>query len=132
MKTDIMVSNHALCVLFYRANKYSESTSTRKQKKAGEYGYMAGQMMQEHAIDDPKYSQYMTAAQQGEQHGMNTEMLNDFRSGARTQQRKERREQNGRYDSRPEGGNAAQGKKAEDGSMFHFFDSDTSSSSGEE
>lgn len=90
---------------------------------------MAGKMMEQNGIDDERYSGYKQAASMGGQHGMKPEMVDDFRSGGRTQQRRDRREKKGRYNSRPANHNDGKGKKSEESSRFNFFDSDTSSSS---
>lgn len=65
----------------------------------------------------------------GGQHGCNPAMLGQFRNGQMTQNRRQRRTNNGRYNSRPHSHNAGQGRRQKQGSMFDFFDSDTSSSS---
>lgn len=117
--------------LMSKAQKYSGSSSRRKKQKAGRYGYMAGQMMQQHGINDPRYGSYHQAASMGSQYGLQPTMVDDFRSGKTSQNRRNRRQQKGRYNSRPHTHNEGCGKKQESGSMFDFFDSDTSSSSSD-
>ncbi len=92
---------------------------------------MAGELMQKHGINDPKYSSYTQAYEKKDEYGMDSNMLNDFVSGKRKEDRLNRRKEHGRYESRPQSHNEGQGRKKtkEEGGMFDWFDSDTSSSS---
>lgn len=116
-----------------KANRYSQKPGGRRKKqKADKYAYMTGAMLHHGGIHDPNYQMYHDAYQNGPQRGMQPQMLNDFRSGKMKQNRAHRRQQKGRYNGRNPNEQNNKGKKSHSSSMFDFFDSDTSTSSGEE
>lgn len=119
--------------LMSKANKYSgQQGNRRKKNKADQYAFMTGAMLHQNGIQTPDYQIYHDAYNHGPKHGMQPQMLDDFRSGTMQQKRHTRRQQNGRYNGRDKGQNQKKGKKNHSDSMFDFFDSDTSSSSEEE
>lgn len=118
--------------LMSKANKYSGAMTQRKQRKADEYAYMAGAMLHQNGVNDPRYQPYLHAYSQGGQYGMSNNLLNDFRSGSRKQSRVTRRTGHGHYANRPASHVPGKGRKAAAGSMFDYNDTDTSSSSSED
>lgn len=111
-----------------KANKYSGSKSNRKQRKADEYAYMAGAMLHQNGVTDSKYQPYLRAYAEGGQHGLTDNLLSDFRTGARKQNRVNRRTERGRYEGKMSHVPGTR-RQAADGSMFDYHDTDTSSSS---